>query len=245
MEGLGHLPPPLLWSSALRVLYGVSHQRMSPAQAHKRLCISSAYAGSETEHAFPEIYPGGSCGCEGISIWHCLLLCLAFQYSIPACGQLPMPTGAPPWLPGGPYHVSGPSLGSESWVQFGGWAMEWPQQPHFGPLPAWWYLPFFIGGSSRRTECLWWPSPSIWAHRVAGHAAFWACIPHGRGPKSPPGKSDTPQAHGRSICLRVQPWKTMPTTSGDQPFCFLPSQLCGMHKHPLKDDGVMQPSNLP
>ena len=62
-----------------------------------------------------------------------------------------MPAGAPPWLPGGPYHVSHPSLRSENGVQFGGWAMEWTR---------------------RRTECLWWPFPSIQASRVAGQAAF-------------------------------------------------------------------------
>ena len=65
-----------------------------------------------------------------------------------------MPADAPPWLPGGPYYVSGPSLRYESGVQFGGWAVEWLQQPPFGPLPAWWYLPSFAGSSSRGTECL-------------------------------------------------------------------------------------------
>ena len=96
-KGVGHLPPPLLCSNALRVLSGASHQRMSPPQACERLCISPAYAGSETEHASPEIYPEGSC--KGNGIWHHLLFCLAFQYSIPVCGQPPTPTGVPPWLP--------------------------------------------------------------------------------------------------------------------------------------------------
>ena len=140
-EGLGHLPPPLLWLNALRVLSGASCQRMSPLQACKRLCVSLAYAGLGTRHAPSGIYPEGSCGCGGIGIWCCWLLCLAFQYSIPKCGKHPMPVGVPPWLPGGPYHVSHPSLGSVNGVWFGSWAAEWPWQPPFGPLPAWWYLP--------------------------------------------------------------------------------------------------------
>ena len=96
---------------------------MSPPQARKRLCVSLAYASLETNPASPEIYPEGGC------ILHHLLLCLAFQYSVPACGPFPMPADAPPWLPAKPYHASGPSLRYESGVQFGGLAVEWLQQP--------------------------------------------------------------------------------------------------------------------
>ena len=49
----------------------------------------------------------------------------------------------------------------------------------------------------------------------------------------------------RNICLRVQPQKAMPMALADQPFCFLLPQLGGMHKHPLKDDVVVQSSILP
>ena len=109
-EDLGHLPPHLLWLSALGVLSGASHQRMSPPQAHERLCVSLAYAGLETGHASPGIYPEGSCGCGGTGIWCCWPLYSAFQYSFPKCVQHLMLIGAPPWLPGGLYHVSCPSL---------------------------------------------------------------------------------------------------------------------------------------
>ena len=118
-EGLGCLPPPLLLLSALRVLLGPL------IRGCPLLRLAKGYMSL------------------GLCIWCHLLLCLAFQYSIPACWQLPMSTGVPPWFPGGPYHVSGPSLRSESGVQFGSWAAEWPQQPPFGPLSAWWYLPCF------------------------------------------------------------------------------------------------------
>ena len=37
-----------------------------------------------------------------------------------------MPISELPWLPGGPNHVSHPSLGSENGAQFGVWAAEWP-----------------------------------------------------------------------------------------------------------------------
>ena len=39
-------------------------------------------------------------------------------------GQPPMAIGAPPWLPGGPYHVGHHSLGSKDGIQSGGWAVE-------------------------------------------------------------------------------------------------------------------------
>ena len=120
VEGLGCLPPPLVQLSAPGVLPGASRQTMSPPQARERLCVSLAYASLETNHASPEIYPEGGCSSGGISISHHPLLCLAFQYSVPACGPLPISADAPPWLPGGPYHVSGPSLKYESGVQFGG-----------------------------------------------------------------------------------------------------------------------------
>ena len=148
-EGLGCLPPPLLWLSALRVLSGASCWRMSPPQAHESLLVSFAYVGLGTEQLSPGIHPKGGCDCRGIGIWHCWLLCLAFQYSKPECGQHPMPLSVPPWLPGGPYHMSHPSLMSENGVWFGSWAMEWLQWPPFGPLPAQQYLPSFAGGSSR------------------------------------------------------------------------------------------------
>ena len=96
---------------------------------------------------------------------------LSFQYSFPKHGQHLLPINATPWLPGGLYHVRHPSLRSENRVWFGSWAVEWWQQPHIGPLPVQPYLPSFIGSSSRRTEYLWWPFPSIWACRVVGWAA--------------------------------------------------------------------------
>ena len=98
VEGLGCLPQPLLWLSALGVLPGASCQMMSPPQARKRLCVSLAYASLETSHASPEIYPEGGCSCGAISISHHILLCLGFQYSVPASGPLLMPADSPPWL---------------------------------------------------------------------------------------------------------------------------------------------------
>ena len=92
-------------------LWGLSSEDVPSSGAHKRVHVSLAYVGLGTRHASPGIYPGGSCSCGGTGIWCCWLLCLAFQYSIPKCGQHPMPIGAPPWLPGGLCHVSHPSLG--------------------------------------------------------------------------------------------------------------------------------------
>ena len=167
-EGPGHLPPPLLWLSALGVLSGASHPRMSPPQACKRLHASSVYGDSGTGCTSLGVYPKSDCNWKGVSIWFCQLPDSVFQHSVLKCGQPPAPIGLPPWLPGGTYHVSHPSLRSENGVWFGSWAAEWPQHPPFGPLPAQWYLPSFVVSSSRKTECLWWPFPSIWAHRAAG-----------------------------------------------------------------------------
>ena len=86
-ENLVCLSPPLLWSSAFRVLSGASCQRMSPPQGHERLHVSSSCVGLGTGHASPGIYPAGSCGCKGAGIWCCQLLYSAFQYSFLKCGQ--------------------------------------------------------------------------------------------------------------------------------------------------------------
>ena len=65
---------------------------------------------------------------------------LALQYSIPKCGQHPMPISAPPWLPGGPYHGCHPSHISENGDWFGSLAQEW----------SWWppLVLFQLGGIS-------------------------------------------------------------------------------------------------
>ena len=139
MEGLGCLPPPPLWLSALRVPSGASHQRMSPPKAYKRLHVSLVYVGLGTGDApLLASIPKGGCGCGGIGIWCCWLLCLAFQYSIPECGQHPMqPLGHLPGFLEDLITQAHPSLGSED-MEFS--LVAGPQNGHaccpFGPLPA-------------------------------------------------------------------------------------------------------------
>ena len=48
---------------------------------------------------------GCCCGCGAISVGCSPLPGSVFQYSIPACGQPPMPTGEPLWPLRGPHHV--------------------------------------------------------------------------------------------------------------------------------------------
>ena len=64
----------------------------------------------------------------------------------------------------------------------------------FCPPPTWQCLLIFIGSSSGKTGCFGWPLPSVQAKRVAGWAAFWVSILHGRDPKSPTRRFRTPQA---------------------------------------------------
>ena len=151
---------------------------MSLPQAHKGLHVYLAYVGLGTGHAFPGVYPESGCSCGGAGIWCSWCLYSAFWYSFLKCGQHLTPISVPPWIPGGLSHVSHLSLRSENMVWFGGWATEWPWQPPIGPLPAQWYLSSFIGGSSRRTEYLWWPFPFIQACRVVGWAGSSAYTPH-------------------------------------------------------------------
>ena len=83
-EGLSHLPPDALWSSALGVQSGASHLRMPLPWVCKR------------SHICPVIYPKSNCSCSNVSIWHHLLPGSTSQYSTPACGWPPMPAGVPP-----------------------------------------------------------------------------------------------------------------------------------------------------
>ena len=109
------------------------------AQRHLHLRVMKGhifpvYASSEMSHAYPEIYPNGSCGCGDVSIGCCLLPGSVYQYLTPASGQPPTPTSEPPWPPRGLHCVGSLSLRTGSRIPFGSWAMGWPQQPPFALL---------------------------------------------------------------------------------------------------------------
>ena len=113
-----------------------------------------------------------------------------------------------------------------------------------GPLPAQQYLPSSVGSSSRKT-CPWWSfhpyGPAGWqAGQPFEHVYLMEEVLNLLLRSLIPNELD-----GRNICLRVQPQKTLPMTSADQPFCLLPSRLSSMYKHPLKYDGPVWSSNLP
>ena len=156
------LSPIVLQYNALRVLCKAFCSKLALSQGIKRSHTSLVYAGSEISNAYPETHLAGSCCCSygGVSIGHSLHPGSVFQYSTPACGWPPMPTGEPLWPPGGPHHVA--HLFSRTWIGIpvGRWARGvWCSPPLV--LLQHDSAPTCACGSLGRTGCPGWSLPSI------------------------------------------------------------------------------------